>query len=491
MIKNFQKTIYRQLLCLSIFCWTLFSAQAQELIPESVQFALREAGVSSNALAVVVVPLASKDAILSMQANTAMSPASTMKLVTTFIALDELGTTFRWKTQLLSDVEPKNNRLIGPLFLRGGGAPDLSWERVGDMLRSLRNQGVRHIQGNIVVDRSYFQPQRFDMNLPAFDETPDAYYNVIPDALLVQSNLSGFVIESSGSKIKLNFSPPMAQLTIRNRLKLSDLACAEWEKDWQPPQVKTDHRYRTSVTLMGEFPRNCKAASELNILDRNLYIEHLIRKLWTEMGGRWTGHIVEGVASSSAKILVEKMSDTLADNVKVINKRSDNAMARLLYLTLGAEDKNRAQGATSFQAAQSRLRQWFSKNRIDDAGLIVDNGSGLSRSERITAQQLACMLQIAGKSNWFAEFSASLPIVGVDGTMRKRLVDSPAAARARIKTGTLRDTTAVAGYVRDVFDKTWVVVGMINDPNAAKARPALDALIDWVASGAPVNALRN
>ncbi len=487
MNKNFQQFYCIKLVCFGIFLLPHVVAQAQEFIPPSVKLVLQEADVPTTSISLLVLPLGSNEAKLAVRENMAMSPASTMKLVTTFIALEELGPTFRWKTQLLSDVEPRNNRLKSTLFFRGGGAPDLSWERVGDMLRTLRNKGIRHLQGNVVVDRSYFQPQRFDLNVPAFDETPDAYYNVIPDALLVQSNLIGFDIESSDSKIKFTTFPPLAQLTIHNRLKLSDVACAEWEKNWQSPQVKTDYLYRTSVTLLGEFPRNCKIVSEFNILDRNVYIEHLIRKLWLEMGGSWTGHVVDGVTSSSAKILVEKSSDTLADNVKVINKRSDNAMARLLYVTLGAENKERLEGVTSFQVAQLRLRQWFKKNSIDDEGLILDNGSGLSRSERITAQQLASLLQVAGKSNWFAEFSASLPIVGVDGTMRKRLLGSAAAARARIKTGTLRDTTAVAGYVQDVSGKTWVVVGLINDPNAAKARPALDAFIDWVASGSPAN----
>ena len=487
MIKNFHQFYCSQLLCFGIFCLPQIVVHAQDFIPDSVQFALHEADVPTSSISLLVLPLGANDAKLSLQANAAMSPASTMKLVTSFIALDELGPTFRWKTQLLSEVEPKNNRLKGTLFFRGGGAPDLSWERVGELLRALRNKGVQHIKGNIVLDRSYFQPQRFDMNIPAFDETPDAYYNVIPDALLVHSNLTGFEIESSGSRIKYNIFPPMTQLTIRNHLTLSDLACGEWEKNWQSPKVKTEHQYHTIVTLFGEFPRNCKISSELNILDRNLYIEHLMRKLWTEMGGSWNGHVIDGVTPASAKIIIEKTSDTLADNIKVINKRSDNAMARLLYLTLGAEDKNRAEGVTSFQAAQSRVRQWFKKNSIDDEGLILENGSGLSRSERITAQQLAGLLQVAGKSNWFAEFSASLPIVGVDGTMRKRLVGTTAAARARMKTGTLRDTTAVAGYVRDVADKTWVVVAIINDPNAAKARPVLDALIEWVASGSPAN----
>jgi D-alanyl-D-alanine carboxypeptidase/D-alanyl-D-alanine-endopeptidase (penicillin-binding protein 4) len=127
---------------------------------------------------------------------------------------------------------------------------------------------------------------------------------------------------------------------------------------------------------------------------------------------------------------------------------------------------------------------------IDDQGFVIENGSGLSRSERISAKQMSSFLLHLSQSNWFPEFSASLPIVAVDGTMRKRLVGTVAAARARIKTGTLRDTVAVAGYVRDQQNRHWVVVGMINHEYAAKARPALDALIAWVASGVESEAVQ-
>ena len=470
---------------------------AQEQLPPQVEQLLLQAGVPTSAFSAKVIPISpinltsqtnhvnytnQAQTKLTINENIAMSPASTMKLVTSYIALEELGPTFRWKTQLLSEATIKKNSLRGLLYLKGGGAPDLTWERLGSMFRTLYNQGVRHIKGNIVIDRSYFQPSRFDVDVLPFDESPDAYYNVIPDALLVQSNLTSFELDSTEKKLFIRTSPPSSNIQIKNRMKLSDFPCSKWEDRWVPPSIKTDRQHRTNISLLGEFPRDCKITNSINILDRNLYIESLIRQLWKEMGGQWQGHVVDGVTTPNAKLIVEKTSDTLADNLRIINKRSDNAMTRSLYLTLGAESNQQIEGATSFQMAETRIRHFMNLQGIDDRGFIVDNGSGLSRTERISANQMSALLLRASQSNWFAEFSSSLPIVAIDGTMRKRLIGSTAAARARMKTGTLRDTVAVAGYVQDQENQTWVVVAMINHDNASQARPALDALIEWVAS---------
>lgn len=506
MISNYAIPLSSSIAICGIFL-SLSPVAAQETLPPAVEQIFQQTAIPKSALAAIVIPLDGTSTKFAHQDNIAMSPASTMKLLTSAIALEELGPTFRWKTQLLSDTAPIKNTLRGHWYLRGGGAPDLSWERLASMLRQLQQQGIRRIDGDLILDRDYFQPSRFDLNLSPFDESPDAYYNVIPDALLVHGNLSNFELDSTGKKMRVQLSPPMAGIHINNRMTFSGLPCAKWEEKWMAPQIKTDRRHRTTITLSGEFPRDCKINHNINVLDRNLYIESLIRQIWTEMGGRWKGHAKDGSAPNNATLLVEKSSDTLADNLRPINKRSDNTMTRLLYLSLGAEaikhantnavnasnDSKLSDTASnpvsntiinnSFEAAQARVRQWLQQQGIADQGLVIENGSGLSRTERITVKQMSAILLKLSQSNWFAEFSSSLPIAAIDGTMRKRLIGTSAAARARIKTGTLKDTVAVAGYVRDQHNKNWIVVAMINHEQAAKAKSALDALIEWVALG--------
>ncbi len=452
-------------------------------MPESVANALRDAGLPEQSLGAIVLPLSGGAPRLAFGADQPLAPASTMKIVTTLIALEELGPAFEWRTQLLASGNIKADVLQGDVYLRGGADPNFNIEKLQGMLRALMAQGVRTIKGNLVLDRSYFQPARPDVGVPDFDEFPRAYYNVIPDALLLNSNLLELTLQSSMDQVAIGTYPPMERVQIEAAMSLTDEDCKGWNEDRaQPPDVRKSFTGKAVLTLHGTFPRNCRAQTAINILDRNLYIERVVRALWRELGGRWSGSARDGATPAGARLLVERKSETLADIVRPVNKRSDNAMARTLYLTLGAERAKNSGGADSLTAADAVVRDWFARQAIATQGLVIENGSGLSRLERISPQQLAAVLQAGARSNWYAEFASSLPIATVDGTMRKRLAGLPAPAQARIKTGGLRDVAAIAGYVRDTGNQQWIVVGIINDANSKKGRAALDALINWAAA---------
>lgn len=461
------------------------SVSAQDKLPPGIAAALEKAALPASSLSLLVMPIAGGTPVLAHNSEQAMSPASTMKLVTSLIALEELGPAFRWKTQVLSDSLIQRETLRGNLYLRGGGDPNLTWDKLSMMLRNLRQLGLRKIKGDIILDRSYFQPTRLDLGVTQFDETPDAYYNVIPDALLVHSNLTSVQLDSSAGNITTRLLTPLANVTLANHLRLNNRSCQEWASDWLPPTLDVAKNRRIEISLNGDFPRNCKVSAHFNLLDRNTYIASIIRALWTELDGSWQGTVRDGMTPSGATVLTERQSETLADTIRIVNKQSDNGMARFLYLTLGAESTNAKNYADHLQAADARVHTWFARQGIRDDSLLMENGSGLSRLERISAQQLASLLQAGARSNWFAEFASSLPIVAVDGTMRKRLKGTTAEGRARIKTGTLNNALAVSGYVRDINDVNWIVVGIINVDEARKGKPVLDELIAWVASGRP------
>ena len=163
--------------------------------------------------------------------------------------------------------------------------------------------------------------------------------------------------------------------------------------------------------------------------------------------------------------------------VRDINKPSDNTLARTVFLSLGSLEADPVLGSrpipgvgaeTTFSRADQAVRKWMRQHGINDAGLVMENGSGLSRLERISPVQMGGLLKAGLRSDWSPEFQASMPIVAVDGTMRKRLKDSPAAGHARMKTGTLSNVVAIAGYVRDANGQLCVVVAMINDPNSRR-----------------------
>ena len=466
----------------ALLCSAL-SGQAQDILPESVAAALRAAQISPSSLGALVLPLSGGAARLAHLDARPMAPASTLKLATTLVALDELSPTFRWRTQLLGSGSQRADVWRGTLFLRGGGEPNLTWDGIRYLFRSLRTQGIRRLDADLVLDRNFFQPTRPDIGAPVFDESPNAYYNVIPDALLLGGNLVEFSISADAQRSTVQTQPPLERLRIDADLTLNDSACETWDDDWDTPQTVLASDGSISVKLRGAFPRNCQRKLWLSLLDRNLYIERFVRAYWQELGGNWRGQVRDGTTPPEARLLVERQSETLADLVRPINKASDNVMARMLFLTLGAQLPASARGDNTLVNAQAAMQAWFARNGIATEGLVFENGSGLSRLERISPRQMASLLQFGARSNWYAEFASSLPIVAIDGAMRKRLHDSPAAARARIKTGSLRDAVAIAGYVRDVKNQDWVVVAMINDVDARKGRPALDALVHWVAGG--------
>src|SRR5690606_25405261 len=162
----------------------------------------------------------------------------------------------------------------------------------------------------------------------------------------------------------------------------------------------------------------------------------------------------------------------------LINKQSNNVMARTLLLTLGAE--HRGPGATPTTGAAATL-DLLREQGINVNGWMLENGSGLSRVGRLTGSGLAGMLDMAWRSALMPEYMSSLAISGVDGTMRRRLRDDQTRGVAHLKTGTLRDARALAGYVLGASGRRYVLVAMINHEQAPATGKFLDAVVEWLA----------
>jgi serine-type D-Ala-D-Ala carboxypeptidase/endopeptidase (penicillin-binding protein 4) len=454
---------------------------ARAELPPPVQAALAAAAIPEDAMAALVVRLPDGAPLLAHREKASMQPASTLKLLTSLVALETLGPGYRAKTRLRG-AEIVDGVMRGDLVLQGGGDVDLDWQAFERMLWSLRLQGVREIQGNFVLDLSSFRPARTDVGLAPFDDAPEFRYNLVPDALLLNSYLVSLDLVSRGTHVAIRSQPALSGVSFVSAFDLVDRECDDWEDGWKIPEVTQKARGAITVRLRGEYPRNCKASTSIAVLDRVVFADRLFRALWTGMGGKFRGRTREGSAVPDAPVLAEHLSRPLSEIVRDINKRSDNPITRVVYLALGTK-AGVSEGTTTFDSAQRMVREWLVARGIESDGLLLENGSGLSRTERIRPDQLAAVLQAAAKSRWAPEFLASLPIVAVDGGMRNRLKKSPAAQQARIKTGTLRDVSAVAGYVEDARGIPHIVVAMINHERATRkvARPILDALLDWVA----------
>ena len=477
------------------FCTCISFAHAQ--LPQPVAQALQQNGIGQDEIGVLV--LRGDAAVLEHRAGLPMQPASTMKLVTTLVGLERLGPAFRGRTELRTTGQVEDGVLRGSLYLKGGADADLSGEHIADMLRALRYDGIERIEGDLVLDRGLFQPARTDLGLPPFDESPEAYYNVIPDALLVNKNMLQLDMRSTASRLQLRMHPELERVSVTSEMTLVDADCAQWEAGWKLPEARRQADGRIKVVLRGTFPKNCNRSYGVNVLDRDDYVGRLVREIWSDQGGVLSGRTITGATPLDARLLAAHVSRQLPELVRDTNKPSDNALARTLFLSLGSLQADPVAGSlalpqaeeSTFARADAAVRGWLREKQIDDTGFVIDNGSGLSRIERISAQQMAQLLQAGLRSPWAPEFQSSIPIGAVDGTMRRRLQDSPTAGRARLKTGSLRNVTALAGYVPDANGIPCVFVAMINSEQSGngRGRAVLDTLVDWVArSGAPVSA---
>jgi D-alanyl-D-alanine carboxypeptidase/D-alanyl-D-alanine-endopeptidase (penicillin-binding protein 4) len=329
-----------------------------------------------------------------------------------------------------------------------------------------------------------------DIGVPPFDDEMEFQYNVIPDALELAGNLLPLEIRADAGGVRASSVPPLEGIDFdTSRMAVTATPCADWGKVWKPALVQreagpTGTSGRTRIQLQGGFPANCIRRTELNLLDRNDLAERLFRSLWQGLGGSWTGQVREAAAPEGARTLVRRVSRPWGELLRPMVKTSDNPVTRLLYLQLGVPAMAGNPQATTAELAASVVRGWLVEHGINPVGLVLDNGSGLSRSERITPRQLAQALAAAWQGPRAADLVMSLPVAGEDGSVRP-LKDSPAAGWARLKPGTLRNVAALAGYVRDERGQFWAVAMMVNHDDASKARPALLALVDSFARVGP------
>lgn len=451
-------------------------ATGQVTLPPAVERELALLKISSGGVAAVVQEVAASRPVLSVNPAIPMNPASVMKLVTTYAALEQLGPTYRWKTEAYVDGTVREEVLQGDLFLRGGGDPKLDLEGMGRLVRALRGKGLREIRGDLVIDRTRFAREGGDA--ARFDGDPFRPYNVLPDALLVnyKSLRFVFVAEPERGAVRLYAEPRPPSLEIVNALKLSNGPCLEGSAFREQLKATYEPGRRRAV-FAGSFPASC-GEKDLNValLDSNEQVAGVFRQLWSESGGSWQGGVREGPVPPAARLAHALDSPPLAEIVRDTNKFSNNIMARHLYLTLGAEAAGApADTAKSFAA----VKAWLAAKKIAAPELVMENGSGLSRVERIAAGNLAELLQAAWRSAVMPEFVASLPIAGADGTMRRRLKGDGVSGQAHVKTGLLNDVRAMAGYVLARSGRRYVVVMIVNHPRAPEAQGAMDALLRW------------
>ena len=443
-------------------------------LPPEVEAALARAKLPRESLSVLVADAQGGARTLPRLAHRAqvpVNPASVMKLVTTYAALEQLGPAYTWSTPVFVEGAVQGGSLKGNVYIQGQGDPKLVVERLWLLMRRLQAQGIQVIVGDIVLDRSAFDVPEQDPG--RFDGEPLRPYNASPDALLLnyKSSVMTFVPDAPAGLARIQYDPPLAGVQRPASVALAPPGadCGDWRG-----ALRAELNDPLKVVFQGAYPAACgERAWPVAYPAPREFAARAVEGMWRELGGKLTGSVREGKVPAGLKPAFVSSSPALAEVVRDVNKYSNNVMAQHVFLTL-ARQKN---GVATLDGARETLRQWWQARFADVDAPAPDNGAGLSRDARITAQALARMLQAAWASPVMPELVASLPIAGVDGTLRR----SQSRSAAHLKTGSLRDVMAVAGYVHAQSGRRYVLVAIVNHPNANAARPVLDALTDWAA----------
>jgi D-alanyl-D-alanine carboxypeptidase/D-alanyl-D-alanine-endopeptidase (penicillin-binding protein 4) len=429
-----------------------------------VQVALRQAQIDTGAVGIVVQALDEPRPRLAWRADAPMNPASLTKLVTSMAALDTLGPAWQWQTPVWLTED-------GGLAVQGSGDPRLTPERLWTGLKRL---GVVELRGPLRLDRSAFTPGTAD---PAdFDGEPWRVGNTQPDALLLNAKAVAYTVRVEGLQARITADPA---LDAPQLVPTTAVPCGDWRTalklQWAPGQ---------RPRFAGSYAAACGEQTWLLAdPDPTTYAGRLLALMLRETGIVWRGEaVLDAPAPATAPTLLWP-GPTLAEALRDMNKFSSNIAAQQVLLSTA-----RAAGLTapSPDSAALWLQAWLDAHAGTTPPSHLVNGSGLARETRLSPGQLAALLRWGWGQPWMPELLASLPVAGLDGTLSRQPTRFGAAAgRAHLKTGSLRDVVAVAGIVDAPSGRRWVLVAVINHPQAGAARPVLDALLRWVAQDAP------
>jgi D-alanyl-D-alanine carboxypeptidase/D-alanyl-D-alanine-endopeptidase (penicillin-binding protein 4) len=334
-------------------------------------------------------------------------------------------------------------------------------------------KGLREVKGDIVLDGSVFDLPH--QNPASFDDEPLRPYNVAPQGLLLNFNamLFKFTPDAARGEAKVEGEPALANVQWPSSVSLSAGPCQDWRT-----QLRADFSKADSVRFNGTYPKACGEQKwPVAYIEPQSFAPRMVQAMWRQAGGQLKGQVRHGLMPSQVTLWHEAPSLPLSDIVADINKFSNNVMAQQLFLTLSSQ-----QGAGNFAASKQVVMQWWAKNMPGHKAPVIDNGSGLSREERSSAQALTALLQLAAQSNYANALQNSLAIAGVDGTvvrLRDRQPKSVVIGRAKLKSGSLRDVASLAGYVEGLSGQSYAFVVIVNHPNANATRPALDKLLEW------------
>ncbi|MDO5686691.1 MAG: D-alanyl-D-alanine carboxypeptidase/D-alanyl-D-alanine-endopeptidase [Neisseria sp.] len=421
--------------------------------------------IKPHEVAYFVQDLQTGEILAQHNADVAMNPASVMKLVTAYAAFHTLGENYRWRTQWTARAPIVGGTLEGNLFWRGSGDPVLDQKDIIALQQQLQQQGIYHIAGNVVLDRSVWNTGG---TAEGFDDDENRVFAVPPNPHMLSYKVVWIdAYPTADGSVGLGLNPPLVNVPIQENVQVvNGGSCSSLARtlkaNWDGQMLH----------LQGRLPTACSGQKMyVNMLSAEQFAAESFIGQWREIGGSGPQNVRFGDAPADVRVLAEHYSPPLSEVLRDMNKHSNNLIARTVFLTLGAS----ASGGQTVSNAKKAIRRSLVQSGISDKQLFLENGSGLSRSERISARTLGALLQQTYYSPFRQPFIDSLPQAGVDGTLKKRLRDVP---QLYLKTGTLKDVRSLAGYKlpQNSQEHPLSIVIMVNSPQARLYLQDLDKL---------------
>ena len=384
--------------------------------------------------------------------NKLLMPASNMKLYTTATALVKFGPNFSYKTRLYADGVINKGTLEGNLIVRGSGDPTISGRHNGgvivgtflDWADSLKAMGINAITGDIIGDDDYLDDVPLGHGW-SWDDEPYWYSSHI-SGLSFNDNTVDILIkpgEKAGDPAIIETDPPTSYVQIKNNIKTTDNDSVMY------------YDFNRSIdgnlfTFWGNVPLTKKESKTwVSVRNPTLYTVTVLKETLEENGISVGGETVDADDRSSKpkygkmKVAATYSSPPMSELINVVNKRSQNFYAEQLLKTLGKEYKKTGSASAGVKVVKSFLREIG----IDDNGILIVDGSGLSRLNLITAKQTATLLRYMRLHKYGNYYMNSLPIAGVDGSISRRMIGTSAAGNLKAKTGYISYVRALSGYV--------------------------------------------
>ncbi len=429
-----------RLLTFLLLCVMTATTVSAADLKSSIDEILSDPAIKNGVQAVVVQSLKTGQRLYDHNGDLLMIPASNFKLVVSATTLELLGPDFKFQTEVFANGPVQDGVLDGDLIIKGGGDPVLSTANLTELASQVKETGVKSVKGNIVADDTLFDRQRLGSGW-SWDSL-QYYYSAEVSALNLNRNTVDVYVRPGkevGDPVEVDLSPKTTYFTVENTATTGKKGSANTIWVSRPLGLNI-------IRVSGSIAHGTNVTSRetlRSIMEPQLYTGYAFVTELGKQGIEVSGSVLSGKLPDGAKAVAAHSSPPLSRVLSLLNKPSDNLIADVLLKYLGAHFKETG----SWDNGADVERDFCKKMGMNMGGLSISDGSGLSRFNYISANNLIKLLEYMHSSKHFKVFYDSLPIAGVDGSLYSRMRNASTKNNLRAKTGYIGRVSSLSGYV--------------------------------------------